>query len=69
MTEAAYGPILLLCCWANGYKEPLHLVTNMASADEACRYYAKRFRIETFFSAPFKFQLTVLRKPLVVVGW
>jgi hypothetical protein len=50
MTEAAYGPILLLCCWANGYKEPLHLVTNMASADEACRYYAKRFRIETFFS-------------------
>jgi hypothetical protein len=21
------------------------------------------------FSAPFKFQLTVLRKPLVVVGW
>jgi hypothetical protein len=26
------------------------LVTNMASADEACRLYAKRFRIETFFS-------------------
>ena len=50
MTKAAYGPILLLCCWANGYKEPLHLVTNMASADETCRYYAKRFRIETFFS-------------------
>ena len=22
----------------------------MASADEACRFYAKRFRIETFFS-------------------
>jgi hypothetical protein len=49
-TEAAYGPVMLLCCWATGYKEPLHLLTNMASADEACRLYAKRFRIETFFS-------------------
>ena len=26
------------------------MVTNMASAEEACRLYAKRFRIETFFS-------------------
>ncbi len=22
VTEAAYGPIMLLCCWAKGYKEP-----------------------------------------------
>jgi hypothetical protein len=50
MTEAAYGPVMFLCCWAKGYQEPLYLVTNMASADEACRLYAKRFRIETFFS-------------------
>ena len=50
VTEAAYGPVMLLCCWAKGYKEPLYLLTNMASADEACRLYAKRFRIETFFS-------------------
>jgi len=50
VTAAAYGPVMLLCCWAKGYKEPLHLLTNMASADEACRLYAKRFRIETFFS-------------------
>jgi hypothetical protein len=50
MTRAAYGPIRLLCCWAKGYQEPLYLVTNMPSADEACRLYAKRFRIETFFS-------------------
>ena len=52
MTEAAYGPILLLCCWANGYKEPLHLVTNMASADEACRYYEfmlNVFALKRFF--------------------
>jgi hypothetical protein len=50
MTEAAYGPVLLLCGWAKGYTDPLYLVTNMASADEACRLYTKRFRIETFFS-------------------
>ena len=49
-TAEAYGPIRLICCWAKGDKEPLYLVTNMASAEEACRVYAKRFRIETFFS-------------------
>jgi hypothetical protein len=49
-TEAAYGPIMLVCCWAKGYQEPLYLVSNMASAEEACHQYAKRFRLETFFS-------------------
>src|SRR5262247_4224451 len=49
-TRAAYGPILLICCWAKGCKAPLYLVTNMDTAEEACRLYAKRFRIETFFS-------------------
>ncbi len=39
-----------MCCWAKGQKEQLYLVTNMASSGEACRYYSKRFRIETFFS-------------------
>jgi hypothetical protein len=50
LTREDYGPIMLLCCWAKGYKDPLYLVTNMASAEEACRVYTKRFRIETFFS-------------------
>jgi hypothetical protein len=49
-TREAYGPLLVLCCWAKGYQEPLYLVSNMSSAEEACRLYAKRFRIETFFS-------------------
>jgi hypothetical protein len=49
-TEDAYGPILLASCWAKGYQEPLYLVSNLPSADEACRLYGKRFRIETFFS-------------------
>lgn len=50
VTAEAYGPVLLLCCWAKGYQAPLYLLTNLASADEACHLYAKRFRIETFFS-------------------
>jgi Transposase DDE domain len=49
-TEAADGPIMLVCCWAKGYQEPLYLVSNMTIADEACHWYTKRFRIETFFS-------------------
>lgn len=50
ITREAYGPILVLCCWAKGYQEPLYLVSNMPTAEEACRWYQKRFRIETFFS-------------------
>jgi len=49
-TREAYGPVMVLSCWAKGYHEPLYLVSNMAQAEEACRWYAKRFRIETFFS-------------------
>jgi hypothetical protein len=49
-TPAAYGPIMVLCCWATGYQEPLYLISNMADAEKACCLYQKRFRIETFFS-------------------
>ena len=45
-TRDAYGPVMLLCCWAKGHVEPLYLVSNMASAEEASAYYKKRFRIE-----------------------
>src|SRR5215475_6686180 len=50
VTREAYGPIMVLCCWAKGYHEPLYMVSNLATAEEACRLYQKRFRIETFFS-------------------
>jgi Transposase DDE domain len=49
-TRNAYGPVMVLCCWAKGEAEPLYLVSNMPVAEEAIRYYQKRFRIETFFS-------------------
>jgi len=50
VTHEAYGPVMLLCCWAKGHAEPLYLVSNLSSAEEAIEYYTKRFRIETFFS-------------------
>jgi Transposase DDE domain len=46
----AYGPVMVLSCGAQGDQEPLYLVSNRETAEEACRYYQKRFRIETFFS-------------------
>ena len=49
-TRDAYGPVMVLCCWAKGEVEPLYLVSNMSLAEEAIKYYQKRFRIETFFS-------------------
>jgi Transposase DDE domain len=49
-TREAYGPVMVLCGWATGYHEPLYLVSNLATAEEACHLYQKRFRIETFFS-------------------
>jgi len=53
-TQEAYGPVMVLSCWAKGYHEPLYLVSNMAHAEEACRWYEKRFRIETVFLRPEK---------------
>ena len=49
-TRDAYGPVMVLSCWAKGYHEPQYVVSNMATAEEACRLYEKRFCIETFFS-------------------
>lgn len=36
--------------WASRYEEPIFLVTNIENPYDACRYYRRRFRIETFFS-------------------
>jgi hypothetical protein len=48
VTRDAYGPVMVLCCWAKGYHDRLYLVSNLVTAEEACRLYQKRFRIETF---------------------
>ena len=46
----AYGPVLVIVWWGRAYREPLDLVTNLDLVAEACWWYRKRFRIETFFS-------------------
>ncbi len=49
-TRQAYGPVLAIAWWRKDCQEPLFLVSNMELAEEACHWYTKRFRIETFFS-------------------
>ena len=49
-TAAAYGPVRLLWCWAQGSKDPRSVVTHRATADEAWRLYATRCRIAPFVS-------------------
>ena len=50
LPRAAYGPVMVLSGWAQGYHEPWYVVSTMATAEEACRYDQKRFRIEPFFA-------------------
>jgi hypothetical protein len=41
-TREAYGPVMVLSCWAKGYHEPLYLVSNMTRAEDACRWFHYR---------------------------
>jgi hypothetical protein len=49
-TQRGYGPVLAVTWWRKDCKEPIHLVSNMTSAEEACSWYTKRFKVETLFS-------------------
>jgi hypothetical protein len=49
-TQRKYGPVLAITWWRIDCKEPIHLVSNMTSAEDACSYYRRRFKIETLFS-------------------
>ena len=49
-TRQAFGSVQFIAWWRIGYQKPLFLVTNLELMEEACRFYRKRFRIETFFS-------------------
>jgi hypothetical protein len=49
-TRAHYGPVQVVAWWAKGEAHPIFLVTNLELAQEACWWYKKRFKIETFFS-------------------
>ena len=50
VTQDEYGPVLVVAWWRKDAQEPIYLVSNMELAEEACYWYGKRFRIETFFS-------------------
>lgn len=49
-TRDATVSLNLIGWWGSGYEEPIFLVTNMSSPYRACRFYRRRFPIETFFS-------------------
>ena len=49
-TEKKYGPVMGVAWWGEKYKEPVYLVSDCDTAEEACFWYKKRFRIETLFS-------------------
>jgi hypothetical protein len=50
LTAARYGPVHAVVWHRRGYQDPLYLLTNLELAREACFWYRKRARIETFFS-------------------
>jgi hypothetical protein len=49
-TKQAYGPVMVIAWWGRAYTEPIYLVSNLTHVQEACDWYRKRARIETFFS-------------------
>ncbi|MHC4537282.1 MAG: IS4 family transposase [Planctomycetota bacterium] len=49
-TQTAEVSLNLVGWWGSRYEEPIYLVTNLPNAYQACRYYRRRYRIETFFS-------------------
>jgi Transposase DDE domain len=49
-TKTASVTLGVIGWWASEYDEPIFLVTNLQNTDQACCFYRRRFRIETFFS-------------------
>ena len=49
-TQEAAVCLNLVGWWSSRYDGPLYLVTSLANGYQACKYYRRRFQIETFFS-------------------
>jgi len=49
-TQTRTVTLNVISWWASRYEEPIFLVTNIDNPYDVCRYYRRRFRIETFFS-------------------
>jgi len=49
-TQEASLVLNLIGWWGSRYDGPLYRVTNLSNGSHACKYYRRRFQIETFFS-------------------
>jgi len=49
-TSQMLGPVMAIAWWGKAYEKPIYLITNHTNPKEACRFYKKRFKIETMFS-------------------
>ena len=49
-TQQEFGPVMAVAWWGKKYDKPIFLISNCASPTLACRYYQRRFRVETLFS-------------------
>ena len=49
-TQTAALTLNLVAWWGANYEEPIYLITNLPNGSQACWFYKRRFRIETFFS-------------------
>lgn len=49
-TQKRHIKVRAVAYWGRGYTDPIYLVTNVLTGEEAINWYQKRFRIETLFS-------------------
>lgn len=49
-TQAATISVNLIGWWGSRYEKPIYLISNIDNAYQVCKYYRRRYQIETFFS-------------------
>jgi len=49
-TQSAIIFVNLIGWWGRRYEKPIYLISNIINAYHACKYYRRRYQIETFFS-------------------
>jgi hypothetical protein len=49
-TKTGRTQVNLIGWWGQVYESPIYLITNLSCKYLVCKYYRKRYRIETFFS-------------------
>jgi hypothetical protein len=49
-TQSASVSVNLIGWWGNRHEKPIYLISNIVNPYQACKYYRRRYQIETFFS-------------------